>query len=128
LISFVEGTRSTSEKIDQSKAFAKERGLEPLDHVLVPRTKGFVASVQGLRSHIDAVYDVTIGYENGVPTLWQYIKGYAPRAHLHVRRFPISDVPTEEAALSSWLHDRFREKDALLSHFYEHGSFPATVG
>ena len=28
-------------------------------HTLLPRTRGFVATVQGLRSRLDAVYDVT---------------------------------------------------------------------
>jgi 1-acyl-sn-glycerol-3-phosphate acyltransferase len=124
LISFVEGTRVTSEKIEESKSYAEAKGFEPLRHVLVPRTKGFVASVQGLRGHVEAIYDVTIGYEQGVPTLWQYIKGYAPRAHLHVRRYPLDDLPDGEDDLSAWLLDRFREKDALLEHFYEHGAFP----
>lgn len=124
LVSFVEGTRVTSEKIEESRSWAEAKGLEPLRHVLIPRTKGFVASVQGLRGHVKAIYDITIGYEQGVPTLWQYIKGYAPRAHLHVRRYLIDDLPESEDALSAWLLDRFREKDALLEHFYEHGAFP----
>jgi hypothetical protein len=91
--------------------------------VLVPRTKGFVASVAGLRRHATAIYDVTIGYERGVPTLWQYIKGFAPRAHLHVRRFPIADLPTDDAGLATWLQQRFQEKDSLLERFYRDGRF-----
>lgn len=124
LISFVEGTRVTPDKIERSRAYAQERGIEPLEHLLVPRTKGFVASVQGLRSHIGAVYDLTLGYVEGVPTLWQYIQGYAPRAHLHVRRYPIDKLPESDDELSVWLHDRFVEKDQLLAHYYEHGVFP----
>jgi len=123
LISFPEGTRITPEKLEGARAHALERGLTPPRHVLVPRTKGFVASVQALRGHVAAVYDVTIGYEKGVPTLWQYIKGYAPRAHLHVRRFPITELPDEDGALATWLLDRFVEKDQLLEDYYREGSF-----
>ena len=34
------GTRINEEKIKQGQAFAKERKLPLLDHVLLPRTKG----------------------------------------------------------------------------------------
>jgi len=125
LITFVEGTRITPTKVESAQAYARKRGLPTTDHVLVPRTKGFVASVQGLRSHIDAVYDVTIGYEKGVPSLWQYIKGQVPQAHLHVRRYPVDELPDAPEQLADWLFERFQEKDGLLAHYYEHGAFPA---
>jgi 1-acyl-sn-glycerol-3-phosphate acyltransferase len=124
LLSFPEGTRVSPDKVERSREYAAREGLAPLDHVLVPRTKGFVASVAGLRRHAAAVYDVTIGYERGVPTLWQYIKGYVPVAHLHVRRFPVADLPTADEELARWLQARFQEKDRLLAWFYEHGRFP----
>jgi len=124
LVSFVEGTRVTPEKIVQSQAFARERGLAVFEHVLVPRTKGFIASVQGLGRHVGAVYDVTIGYAEGVPTLWQFIKGRVHDIHVHVRRFPVEDLPRLEAELAEWLHARFAEKDLLLAYFYANGRFP----
>jgi 1-acyl-sn-glycerol-3-phosphate acyltransferase len=126
LISFPEGTRLTPDKLAASREYAAEHGLAPLEHLLVPRSKGFVASVTGLRSHVTAVYDVTIGYEGGVPTLWQYVKGYAKRAHLHVRRWPVAELPTDEDAVGAWLQARYQEKDRLLDDFYRTGSFPAT--
>jgi hypothetical protein len=93
----------------------------------VPRTKGFVASVEGLRSHIDAVYDITIGYEIGIPTLWQYIKGLVQRIHVHVRRFEIDSLPESADGLRLWLLDRWEEKDELLEHFYQTGTFPESL-
>ena len=68
--------------------------------------------------------DVTIGYEKGVPSLWQYVKGYAKTAHLHVRRFAVADLPESDAELTEWLLERFREKDQLLEDFYQQGKFP----
>jgi lysocardiolipin and lysophospholipid acyltransferase len=94
-----------------------------LEHLLLPRTKGFTAVVQGLRGHLDAVVDVTIGYEAGVPTLWQWAQGFVPRAHLHVVRHPIESLPAEDAALGEWLRARFSEKDQRLAAFYEKGAF-----
>jgi len=124
LVSFVEGTRITPTKVARSQEFAKARGLEIMHHVLLPRTKGFAASVTGLGDHIAAVYDLTIGYVEGVPTLWQYLKGHVRLIHLHVRRFPIEELPRLEQDLNAWLIYRFKEKDRLLAYYYQHGSFP----
>ena len=123
LILFPEGTRITPEKLSKSHDYARDRGLEPHQHLLLPRTKGFAASVQGLRGHLDAVYDITIGYPAGVPTLWQYCRGYVRVAHLHVRRYPVGDMPAEDDELAKWLVDRFQEKDQLLDRFYRTGRF-----
>jgi 1-acyl-sn-glycerol-3-phosphate acyltransferase len=127
LVSFVEGTRITPSKLEHSRQYAEANGAAPPNHVLVPRTKGFVASVQALRQSLDAVYDVTIGYPEGVPTLWQYIKGQARLAHLHVRRHPITDLPAQTAELAQWLLRQFDEKDRLLERFYAEHTFKEQV-
>ena len=127
LLLFPEGTRLTPAKLERSRAWAREHDVQPLEHLLAPRPRGFVGSMIGLREQLDAVYDVTIGYENGVPTLRQFALGYVNRAHLHVRRFPVADLPSGEAELTQWLVDRFREKDALLAGFYADGRFDPSV-
>jgi 1-acyl-sn-glycerol-3-phosphate acyltransferase len=124
LVSFVEGTRATEAKIRASAEWAVERGLEATRHVQIPRTKGFAASIEGLGDHLHAVYDVTIGYVEGVPTLWQYITGQVRQIHIHVRRFPVDELPRLETELKQWLLDRFYEKDELLDVFYREGAFP----
>ncbi len=125
LVSFVEGTRATEAKVRESAEWAMERGLATTHHVLLPRTKGFAASIEGLGEHLHAVYDVTIGYVDGVPTLWHYITGRVQEIHVHVRRFPIDELPKLEAEVKQWLMDRFYEKDALLDRYYRTGSFVA---
>jgi len=124
LVSFVEGTRATEAKIRASTEWALERGIEPTRHVLIPRTKGFAASVEGLGDHLDAVYDLTIGYVEGVPSLWQFITGRVKQIHVHIRRFPADELPKIETELKQWLMERFYEKDALLEEYYETGVFP----
>ena len=126
LVSFVEGTRLTLPKLEAARDYARQHEMYEPRHTLVPRTKGFVASVEGLRSHIDAVYDITIGYEIGIPTLWQYIKGLVQRIHVHVRRFEIDSLPESADGLRLWLLDRWEEKDELLEHFYQTGRFPTS--
>jgi 1-acyl-sn-glycerol-3-phosphate acyltransferase len=124
LMLFAEGTRFRPSKLERSQKYAREQGRTPLKHVLFPRTKGFVATIQSLQGHLDAVYDVTIGYINGVPTLGQWIKGYVKHVNLHVRRFHLDSLPTESDALSNWLIERYEEKDALLDAYYREGKFP----
>ncbi len=123
IVSFVEGTRLRPKKLALSQQHARERGLVPTHHVMIPRTKGFVATTQALRNHVTAVYDLTIGYLDGPPTLWQWVQGLVPEVHLHTRRFPIETLPTEEKALSDWLLQLFQEKDRLLENFYQNKRF-----
>jgi 1-acyl-sn-glycerol-3-phosphate acyltransferase len=124
LMLFAEGTRIRPSKTEQSRRYAEKNGFKPLQHVLFPRSKGFVATVQALGTHLAAVYDVTIGYVDGVPTLWQWSKGYVREVHVHVRRFPIQEMPGGEAELTAWLTNCFKEKDALLDAYYRDGVFP----
>ncbi|MCK6544793.1 lysophospholipid acyltransferase family protein [Myxococcota bacterium] len=126
LISFLEGTRLTPKKLAASQQHAREKGLPVPEHTLIPRTRGFVATMLGLRDHLDAVYDVTIGYPGRVPGLVDCFGARVSRIELHVRRFAIDTLPTDEEALADWAMARFREKDALMKEFTETGRFPGT--
>ncbi len=126
IINFSEGTRQTPEKLQKSQEYARSQGMKEPSHVLIPRTKGFVATLDALSTHLDAVYDVTIAYNEGVPDLWQWIKGYVHEVHLHVQRFPVEELPKDSDDRTRWLMARFIEKDRLLDHFYNHGAFPET--
>ena len=114
LVSFVEGTRISAAKVEASQRYAQSKGLPEFNNVLLPRTKGFVAVVKNLRDHLDAIYDVTIIYPNGTPSLWQVVQGLVREFHLDVRRFPVDTLPTSDAGLSEWLLMRFREKDGAV--------------
>jgi len=123
LMIFAEGTRISPKKLRESQAFAQKTGRNVLNHVMVPRSRGFVATVQSLRDHLDAVYDVTIGYVEGVPTLWQWMRGCVQKVHLHVKRFPMEVLPESDSGLADWLMERFEEKDRLLEGYYSTGRF-----
>ncbi|MCZ7650426.1 MAG: lysophospholipid acyltransferase family protein [Thermoanaerobaculia bacterium] len=122
LVSFVEGTRLSAAKLARARDHAAAQARELPRHVLLPRARGFVASVTGLAGHVGAVYDVTIGYVGGLPSLWQWAKGQMREVHLHVRRYPLAELPTSPEALAAWLEERFREKDERLERFYGGGS------
>lgn len=127
LASFLEGTRKTPAKHARSVEYARARGLHVPKHTLVPRTKGFVATMIGLREHLDAVHDLTIAYVGEVPSLVECFAGKLRRVDVHVRRHPIETMPTDEAALTGWVMDRFHEKDELLEQHALTGEFPGPV-
>jgi 1-acyl-sn-glycerol-3-phosphate acyltransferase len=125
LVSFLEGTRLTAKKLAETQEFARARGLYEPRHTLVPRTKGFTFTMVGLRDHLDAVYDVTIGYPtNPPPSLFACFAGDVKQLDLHVRRFEKATLPTGEEALADWATARYREKDELLEHRSKTGHFP----
>lgn len=117
LIMFAEGTRITPNKLAASQAFAKEKGFWVPETVMIPRTKGFAAAIIGLDDHLDAIYDVTIGYPRGIPTLGEFMSGLSPEVHIHVKRIPMKDVPRDEAALGAFIMEMYREKDQRLMAF-----------
>ncbi len=115
LVIFSEGTRATPSKIARSQSYAREKGLPILNHVLLPRTKGFVASVQGLGDHLQAIYDITIGYDPRPITVWEWVTGRHARFRLHMKRYPVAALPREANALSAWVMERFGEKDGMIA-------------
>ncbi|KAH8910423.1 1-acyl-sn-glycerol-3-phosphate acyltransferase [Coniochaeta sp. PMI_546] len=128
LISFSEATRFTPRKFAESQAFCAANSRQQPQHLLYPRIKGFVTTVQHLRStpHVRAIYDFTIAYQRGgewhvAPSMWDALRvsglssgaaGY--RFHVHVRRFPMDDLPREDDELAKWLEQRWVEKGLWL--------------
>ncbi|RUO95839.1 hypothetical protein BC936DRAFT_143117 [Jimgerdemannia flammicorona] len=134
LIVFPEGTVISESNRKKSKSFAEKNDLTDLTYSLLPRSTGLNLCTTTLTPSVDYVYDLTIGYDGIKPgeipekvyTLRRiYFQGmYPKRVHVHLRRFPLASLPTEDAAYATWLRDRWAEKDTLLAHFYAHGAFP----
>jgi 1-acyl-sn-glycerol-3-phosphate acyltransferase len=125
LLSFVEGTRLTKTKLNRSQDFCRKAKLPVLKHVMSPRTRGFEATLEGLSSMAEAVYDVTLAFEGfttgEVPGFGALFFGPVHRVHVHVRRFPSSALPTTKEGRIKWILDRFTEKDRRLADFYRTG-------
>jgi len=125
LVSYVEGTRITPEKLARSQAFAEKRGLYVPQATMVPRTKGFCATIQGLGNHLDAVYDVTIGYQGDtIPSMLDCFLRKVKHVDIHVKRFAIADLPQTDEDLSAWLIQRYVEKDQMMVQYQDTGQFP----
>lgn len=121
-----EGTRKSEEKLKKSHEWAKKKDLPMLNHVLLPKTKGFLATIKGLNSHVNAIYDLTIVYNNGesIPDLATSTLRYGSRVNIHVRRYPIKTLPTDDQEIKQWCTDRWIEKDQLISQFLKDKNFP----
>lgn len=57
-----------------------------------------------------------------------YLQGRPPPSvNMFWRRFAVADMPLDDhEKFDLWLTERWSEKDVLLEHFVEHGSFPNT--
>ncbi len=130
-IIFPEGTRRTNSKLAKARDFAKKRDLQALDHVLQPRTKGFVTMRKALKGTATAIYDVTIAYgtEPSEEVRPSFLRLYFTTAlqnrviHVHQRRIPIENVPEDEEGAKKWLYKLFEQKDAMIDKYYKNGKF-----
>ena len=126
LISYLEGTRVSKTKIAESHDYALKNNLPLLQYTLLPRSKGFAASVKGLRgSHIDHVYDLTIAYYHykrgfgATPSLADYLLGRLNeyQFRVHANRFSMSEVPESDSEISQWLIKLYEAKNEMLSQW-----------
>lgn len=121
-----EGTRFTKSKHEASVKFAQERGMTVLNHHLIPRTKGFTASLPVLKKKCAAIMDVQLVFDEHAkdePTIASLLRGRPLNGHIYLRRIPMTDVPEDEAAASKWLHELFVRKDKLQTSFHKTGDF-----
>ena len=112
---FAEGTRIKPSKQQKSDLMAARYHMTPFKHVLFPATKGFLAATQHLKGRLQAVYDVTIHYPDGISHIWYHMHGQRRRIDLYVTRHPIDELPESTEELAEWLVQRYAEKEALLA-------------
>lgn len=117
-------------KHEASVKFAQERGMAILNHHLIPRTKGFIASLPVLKKKCAAIMDVQLVFDEKdkfKPTVINLLRGKSLTGHIYLRRIPMTDVPNDEAAASKWLHELFVRKDKLQESFHKTGDFFKTT-
>ncbi|XP_071996079.1 lysocardiolipin acyltransferase 1 [Engystomops pustulosus] len=123
LLIFPEGTDLTENTRARSHEFAEQNALEKYEYVLHPRTTGFTFIVHRLRegNNLDAIHDITVAYPHNIPQTEKHIlMGNFPKEiHFHVRRYPVSSLPTSKEDLQLWCQERWKEKEERLRTFYE---------
>ncbi|XP_035224564.1 1-acyl-sn-glycerol-3-phosphate acyltransferase epsilon-like isoform X2 [Stegodyphus dumicola] len=138
MVIFPEGTRYNplaSNVIEKSRAFAKERGLVPLKHVLTPKYKGFHIALENMKDNLDAVYDATVIYSctkgdkktlrMKAPSMFEFVTGCCDAVYIHINRIDTCSIPANESELKLWLHNIFLKKDRLLEDYYSGKQSPS---
>jgi 1-acyl-sn-glycerol-3-phosphate acyltransferase len=120
---FPEGTRFSEQKVIEAQKTARHYKLPLCEHVLVPYAKAFETSILGLKDRVQAVYDVTIGYPQGIPSLWQLLCGEVKLIEVHVARYALASLPQDAQGIETWLNERFWEKEQHLRRLQTNGSF-----
>lgn len=129
---FPEGTRRTPAKLKSSQEYAKTKNMPVWQHVMLPRYRGVMLSVDSMRGSVEYIHDLTIQYEGwgkdgrDIPSLWQ-IMSIDPSVrkvfHLHLKRVKMSDVSSGEEGARKWLHASFSDKEELLKLYEKTRTF-----
>lgn len=126
-----EGTRFTEKKHEASVKFAQERGMTVLKHHLIPRTKGFTASLPYLKEKCPAILDIQLAFKKNdevEPTIGNLLNGRGVTGYMHVRRIDMKSLPDKEEDAAEWMQEFFRFKDNLQDSFHTHGDFFTGTG
>lgn len=121
-----EGTRFTQSKHEASVKFCNERGLPQLKHHLLPRTKGWIASLPALKEKCPSILDIQLVFKPDdptKPTIANLLHGRNVTGYMHVRRIDMKSIPDDEEGAAEWMQQLFREKDKLQDSFLTHGDF-----
>ena len=76
----------------------------------------FVLTLCCLDDILDAIDDVTIGYEGSIPEAEiDLLKGHIPKTvHFHVKRYNANDLPKSDNETGEWLQTCWDEKENRL--------------
>lgn len=97
-----------------------------LKHHLIPRTKGFTASLAALKAKCPSILDIQLVFkptDPNEPTVANLLHGRGVTGYMHVRRIDMKSLPDDEAGAAEWVQQLFREKDQLQESFLTHGDF-----
>ena len=118
MISFLEGTRTNAAKLAADRAKTEEDKKIPLMHHMYPKRTGFIVTVQGLRAHVSAIYDVEILYHQFKPSVGDLLNGKSRAITLHITRTPIEEIPLDDDGIYAWVVKSFHRKDEIYTQFY----------
>ena len=116
LMSFIEGTRYTTEKSLQQQS--------PYQHLLKPKAGGIGLVISAMNQQINQLLDVTISYPNGDHSLWNFLCNRMQTIHVHIRQLPIPkeflspsliEDDKTQSEFRQWLNEKWAEKDELIT-------------
>lgn len=128
LLLFPEGTDLSDYNKAKSQQFAKDNQLQVYQHVLQPRTKGFIKCIEELckDNYLYSIVDITVAYVGTIPQNERDIAAgqWPSEIHFDVKMFSTHELPVhDEYQMEQWLQERWRLKEELLTDFYQHNKF-----
>ncbi|CAG5098349.1 Oidioi.mRNA.OKI2018_I69.XSR.g15588.t1.cds [Oikopleura dioica] len=114
---FPEGTVYWPDMIRKSNSFAKKAGVEPLSHLLLPRTTGFKFLMENEDNFFDAIYDITTSYEQHIPQHEPalFTGCMPPVTNVVLKRYEIASAKKDP---ERFLEKIWREKDKMLDEHF----------
>lgn len=114
IINFLEGTRFTPEKHQQQGSVYR--------HLLMPKAGGLAFALNAMDGQLHQLLDVTIYYEGGIPSYWDYVRGNVKTIRVQVRQLPIPDDllgnyegdPEFRARFQQWVNTLWQQKDEAI--------------
>lgn len=130
LLLFPEGTDLSLSNKEKSQNYARKNELPVYEHVLHPRTKGFVHCVNEMRKFNVAptIINMSVGYVGGMPQNERDLAcgNWPSEIHFFSEQIPSADIPTQDAELEKWLIEIWKAKEEQLKEFYSKSRFSAS--
>lgn len=118
VINFVEGTRFTAEKRDQTRS--------PYRHLMAPKAAGLAFTLAAMGEQFDKMINVTLSYpDNSDKPFRDFLMGRMTRIRVHIEELPIgpemvgdyfNDKPFKRQ-FHQWLNGLWAAKDARLARW-----------
>lgn len=91
----------------------------------IERERHLSSCVRSTGDNLDALHDITVAYPQSAPQTERHLLAgtFPHQIHFHVRRYPVSCLPKEAAALQAWCQERWAEKEERLRSFYSSQRF-----
>lgn len=113
IVNFVEGTRSTTEKLKNSN----------FKNLLSPKAGGIAVILKSLSGRMTGVLNTTIVYDNPDQTLWDFMVRKTKNIKVKVDLIPIDEVPVgdyfncekDKQNFQNWLNDIWQKNDEYFS-------------
>jgi len=115
IMNFVEGTRFTPAKHDRQGS--------PYAHLLLPRAGGVALALSAMGGQLAGILDVTIVYQGGAKTFWEFLCGRVKRVVVRVASVPVTpellgDYLKDTAfrqTFQTWLNGLWSDKDRRIA-------------
>lgn len=124
VMNFVEGTRFTPEKHEKQRS--------PYAHLLKPKAGGLTFILSDMGRDFRCILDVTIAYPQGIPGLWEFLRGGAGEIKVWVNSIPIGEELLGDFAqdkafrrqFTGWVKELWEAKDEQMKEMLGEGVGP----